>query len=473
MWFLNSFRNKLILALVLTVVVAIGSLAYLAHRATLQGFGLYVTRGAEARAGHWASLLAQYYAAQGSWLGVDEFLQESTTSPSSQGLRQMRGREGSLVTGASSEHVLLADPDGVVLADSRGVMAGSTLDRDMRSRGVPVESGGQVVGIVIVGTQIGLLGSLEAEFLRSIDRSLLVAGLLAALAAVATGTLLFRQLTTPLQDLTRAAENLAAGDLDQRVEVHSRDEVGELGRAFNAMSDALASNEELRRNLMADIAHELRTPLSVIQGNLEAILDGVYEPTPENIAVIHQESMLLASLVSDLRELALVEAGQLKLDLASVSLAVLAKLVKEAFQPRARDKGVRIVLDFAPALPQVLADAQRVRQVLSNLVSNALRHTASGGEIRMTGGARGGGVILRVEDTGTGIPPDDLPHIFDRFYRGDRSRSRSGGGSGLGLAIAKQLVEAHGGGIEVESEVGRGTAFVVTLPVATPSVVAG
>jgi len=469
MSFLNSFRNKLILAFVLILVVSVGSMAYLAHQATLQRFGLYVSGGAETRAGHWAALFAQYYATQGNWLGVDELLRESTTSRSSQGPGRGRGREGSSATGASGEHILLADAKGVVLADSRGMIEGHTLDPDTRSSGVPVRSGGQVVGIVVVGTQMSLLGSLEAEFLDSIDRSLLISGLLATLAAVVAGTLLFRQLTTPLQNLTQAAENMAAGDLDQRVEVHSRDEVGELARAFNAMSDALARNEELRRNLMADIAHELRTPLSVIQGNLEAILDGVYEPTPENIAVTHQESLLLARLVNDLRELALIEAGQLQLDLEPTDLEVVARLVEEAFRPRAREKEVRVILDFVPGLPKVSADAQRMRQVIANLVSNALRFTPPGGEIRLVGRAEHGEVTMRVEDTGAGIPPDDLPHIFDRFYRGDRSRSRHAGGSGLGLAIAKQLVEAHGGTIEVESEVERGTTFIISLPSVRPN----
>jgi len=466
MSFLNSFRNKLILAFVLILVVAIGSMAYLAHQATLQRFGLYVSGGAETRAGHWASLFAQYYATQGNWLGVEEFLQESTTSPSSQGPRRGRGQGESPATGASSEHILLANANGVVLVDSRGMIEGHTLDRDTRSRGVAIRSGGEIIGIVVVGTQMSLLGSLETEFLRSIDRSLLISGLLATLVAVVAGTLLFRQLTTPLQYLTRAAENMAAGDLSQRVEVHSRDEVGELAGAFNAMSDALARNEELRRNLMADIAHELRTPLSVIQGNLEAILDGVYQPTPENIAVTHQESLLLARLVNDLRELALIEAGQLQLDLEPIDLEVLAHLVEEAFRPRALEKGVRVVLDFVPGLPRVSADAQRMRQVIANLVSNALRFTPPGGEIRLVSRAKQGEVTVRVEDTGVGISPNDLPHIFDRFYRADKSRSRNAGGSGLGLAIAKQLVEAHGGTIEVESEVERGTTFIITLPAA-------
>jgi len=468
MSFLHSFRNKLILAFVLILVVSVGSMAYLAHQATLQRFGLYVSGGAETRAEHWATLFAQYYATQETWRGVDEFLQESTTSPSSQGPGRGRGQGRSSTTGASGEHVLLADANGVVLADSRRMIEGHTLDRDIRSRGVPVYSGGQVVGIVVVGTQMSLLGSLETEFLRSIDRSLLISGLLATLVAVVAGTLLFRQLTTPLQSLTQAAENMASGDLDQRVEVRSRDEVGELASAFNAMSDALARNEELRRNLMADIAHELRTPLSVIQGNLEAMLDGVYEPTPENIAVTHQESLLLARLVNDLRELALIEAGQLQLDLEPIDLEVVAKLVEEAFRPRAREKEVGVILDFGTGLPEVSADAQRMRQVIANLVSNALRYTPPGGEIRLVGRARHGEMTMRVEDTGAGIPPIDLPHIFDRFYRGDKSRSRHAGGSGLGLAIAKQLVEAHGGTIEVESEVGQGTAFIITLPSVRP-----
>lgn len=463
MSFLNSFRNKLILAFALILVVAIASVAYLARQATIEGFELYVRSGAEGRARGWTSFFEGYYATQGDWGGVDSVMESSATVPPAQGGRGKRVQTVSPPPGQASENVLLTDPRGVVLADSQGRKLGQTLDRDALSGGIPIRSGGQTVGILVFGSHEVFVGSLEDEFLRRIDRSLMVAGILSALAAVLAGALLLRQLTTPLQNLTRAAENVAAGHLDQRVEASSRDEMGELATAFNVMSDALSRNEELRRNLMADIAHELRTPLSVIQGNLEAILDGVYEPTPDNITVTHQQTQLLSNLVNDLRELALAEAGQLTLDLESVDLTVLARLVEGAFRPRASEKGVGFVLDFVPDLPQVLADAQRMQQVLSNLVSNALRYTPSGGEIRLVGKASGSRVILRVEDTGTGIPPDDLPHIFDRFYRGDRSRSRRAGGSGLGLAIVKQLVEAHGGTIEVESEIGRGAAFIITL----------
>ncbi len=281
----------------------------------------------------------------------------------------------------------------------------------------------------------------------------------------------FRRYGSPLAEVMAAADAVAEGDLRVRVQERVPGELGRLARSFNRMTEELAREEQQRRNLTADVAHELRTPLHIIQGNLEGLLDGVYEPTPEHLAATLEETRLLARLVSDLQTLSLAESGQLPLHPASVQAADLLADVATSFSDQAEEAGVSLQVE-AQAGPggsgeglALEADADRLDQVLSNLVANALRHTPAGGRISLRAEAIPEGVRLAVSDTGSGIPPEDLPYIFDRFWRGDRARSRSGSaGSGLGLAIARGLVQAHGGRIRAWSEPGQGTTFVIELP---------
>jgi signal transduction histidine kinase len=302
--------------------------------------------------------------------------------------------------------------------------------------------------------------------LAGINRALLLAAVVAGLAAVLLTVGLSRRILGPVSTLTAAARRMERGDLSQRVEVQSNDEIGELARAFNAMADGLTRLEDLRRSMVSDVAHELRTPLSNIRGYLEALQDGVVEPKREIIDSLHEEAMLLNRLVDDLQELALAEAGQLRLERQSVAPADLVNRAMEAARAQAAAGGITLQVDLPADLSLVDVDPQRIGQVLGNLLSNALTHTPPGGEVVVAAQARESEVELSVSDTGEGILPEHLPYIFERFYRADKSRSRATGGTGLGLAIARQLVEAHGGRIEVESEVGRGTQFTFTLPVA-------
>jgi len=230
------------------------------------------------------------------------------------------------------------------------------------------------------------------------------------------------------------------------------------------MAASLAAAETLRKNLVADVAHELRTPLTIIQGNLQAILDGVYPLEAGQIAGLYDETRLLTRLVDDLHDLALADAGQLRLDRAPVDLIGVARTTVEHFTPAAEAAGVRLEMHANGSAGEVEGDADRLAQALRNLLGNALRHTPAGGQVTVQVHQADGQVQLEVADTGSGIPPEDLPHIFDRFYRADKSRSRQGGGAGLGLAITRQLVAAHGGRIEVQSFVGQGTTFTIMLP---------
>lgn len=281
------------------------------------------------------------------------------------------------------------------------------------------------------------------------------------------GGVMFRRLGMPLAEVMAAADAVAEGDLSVRVQEHRPGEFGGLARSFNRMATELERAEQQRRNLTADVAHELRTPLHIIQGNLEGVLDGVYEATPEHITATLDETRLLARLVSDLQTLSLAEAGQLPLYPVETLVADLLADVQTSFAGPAAAANITLAIDIPPGSEKLslVVDADRMEQVLSNLVANALRHTPERGRVTLSASPTPEGVRLTVSDTGSGIPPDELPYIFDRFWRGEKSRTRQdGAGSGLGLAIARQLVQAHGGHITVESQPGQGTTFTLDLP---------
>lgn len=305
----------------------------------------------------------------------------------------------------------------------------------------------------------------DLAFLEELRNVLIVAALVAGGVGITLGALISRAVAAPLSNLASAAHDFAGRHWERRVPVGGVNEVAEVARAFNGMADELQKAETLRRNLMADIAHELRTPLTVIQGNLRALLDGVYPLEMKEIASLYDETRLLIRLVSDLRELALAESGQTPVNIESVDVNGVLQAAVDNFSVAAESQSTTIELKTPPNLPYVLADADRLRQVLYNLLTNALRH-AAGGQVTLSAAAQNESLRVSVQDTGEGIQPEDLPHLFDRFYRADSSRTRATGGSGLGLAIAKTWIELMGGRIGVESTPGQGSTFWVTLPLA-------
>jgi signal transduction histidine kinase len=309
------------------------------------------------------------------------------------------------------------------------------------------------------------LGTAEQAFLDAVHSSLWLAVLATILIAVALAILFSQLIAKPMRQLATAAGKIAAGDLSQRISKVSNDEVGEVSAAFNTMAEQLEKKEKSRRQLLADIAHELRNPLSVVQGNLEAWLDGVIEPNPEQVASVYDETVLLSRLITDLRDLSLAEAGQLKLHQSSVNLNELITAEVSKIENRCKEKKVSVHVEFPANLPLAFVDSDRIRQVLHNLLDNALHHTPIDGTIKITASAGPPSwITMRASDTGTGIDPKDLPYIFDHFYKADRSRQRGYSGAGIGLAIVKQLIEAHGGKVWVESEVEKGSSFYFTLP---------
>jgi signal transduction histidine kinase len=427
----------------------------------------------------YADSLGDYYAAHGnSWAGIDQRLD----SP------PFAGPNGGFVA------YTLADTNGRVIASSDRRQVGEQADVATVRRGVPIKVNGAQVGTFVVRSgpfnmpDTAPERSRGPDFFRPIVRSFLIAGLALASGLLLLAVFFAQRLSRPLRDITRAAQRLSGGQLDVQVRRAPIRELDELAQAFNSMARSLEQADKQRRQMTADIAHELRTPLTIIKGRLEGLQDGVYNPTPEEVDRLLGETALLERLIEDLRLLALAEAGQLPLYREPLDACDLLESARSAFAGQAEAQGVVLHVEAAADLPQIDADPQRIAQVLANLIANALRYTPEGGEITLCAeqatndqrprtreeGSASESFILRpssfvtlmVSDTGRGIAPEDLPHVFDRFYRADRSRTRGSGGAGLGLAITRQIVVAHDGLIWAESELGHGTTISIALPVA-------
>jgi two-component system OmpR family sensor kinase/two-component system sensor histidine kinase BaeS len=463
----KSLLVRLMAAFALVILIGIAIIFVIANQTTTNEFRGYMFPGSMARTDQIARELAAYYAARGSWQGVDQYLTQALDLGMGQMGRGMMGRgmmgRGMMMGGS----ILLTDGSGLVVADYNGASVGQRVSAALLAQGTPIQVNGQMVGTLIDQTPDAMVfDAPQQDFLWRVNLSIVLAGLVAGVIAFALGFVLFYQITSPLNALAAASRKIAAGDLSARVAHPTSDEIGQVGRSFNAMAESLAQSETARRSMIADIAHELRNPLGVIQGHLEGLLDGVFPATPEQIASIHEETLLLTRLVDDLRDLALADAGQLQITRQPTDLSALIEKTVTALGPQAAEKNLVLKTDIAAVLPMVNIDAQRIEQVLRNLTGNALRHTPPGGTASIAvERASAAFVTVRVNDTGPGIPPEDRSRVFERFWRGDKSRSRAGGGAGLGLAIAKQLVVAHGGTMGVESETGRGATFWFTLPV--------
>jgi signal transduction histidine kinase len=459
-----SLAVKLTLAFIFTSLVGVLLVGVIARYVTAYEFDRLLRERTNTQLVQTAKA---YYQEKKSWVGFDEVARRQTAQ---QQPPQPGGNNPSRNNNPQLPPPPVQAPPPVVLVDQRGIavtnggqfrVGDRVPDSVIAEQGSPVELNNTVIGTVVYLATVER-DPREQEYLARTDRTLIYAMIVAAFIALVVGVMLARVLTRPLRDLTKAMQAVKRGELKQQVPVESNDEVGELVSAFNQMSADLAHLNQLREQMTADIAHDLRSPLTVISGYLEILRDGSLEPSPERFDLMYREAQRLQNLIEDLRTLSLADAGELKLYLAQHSSADVLRAAALSYEPMAKQKGVELKVSIDEGLPMVNIDHGRMIQVIGNLVSNALRYTSPGGVIALRAEREKGGVRWSVEDSGVGIPPEKLPHIFDRFYRVDKARQD--GGSGLGLAIVKSIVEAHRGTIRAMSEVGKGTRMMILLP---------
>ena len=461
---MRSLRFRLLATTAVVLAIVLGALVLVSSRLTRVEFRKFqdvvvagrhdslasalrpIVEGEYRRAGSWKT--ANVAAARAATaLRRDIFILDAADRPvgRSPGLAEAsieKGPGGGIRiewAGGGARRMLLLQAPGVTVTDSAGFPVGRAFSLDPEPGGSP-------------------------DVVRSLNRWLAAAVAAAGVAALLLVAAVARRVLGPIEALTAAAREMERGDLTRRVDVSSRDEIGELARSFNAMADAVSRNETLRRALVHDVAHELRTPLTNIRAQIEGIQDGLTRPDASVVDSIHEDALLLERLVDDLQDLAAAETGQLGLRPQRIDTAAALTAAAAAIAARAQSEGVTVSVLAPEDIPAVRADPARLAQILGNLLSNAVTHTPPGREVELGAKRRGQEVEIFVSDTGTGIAPEHLPHVFERFYRADPSRARRSGGTGLGLAIVRQLVEAQGGRARVESKPGEGTRFAFTLP---------
>jgi signal transduction histidine kinase len=445
---IKSLRFRLTLSFVLVIVVAIGTVSIFTSQATKSRIQAYDKQTEQVKLDRAKCLIGQLLASGGDLTSVQVPVEH--------------------MANLYAQSIIMTDTSGMVVADSRKLYIGKQYDPSWLGEGQqaqPIVNGSQSLGTlylssdVLSQTGVGSLLALSS----SVNWFLLLGGVLALIAALIIVLFISRRLSAPIHELTLATRRVGSGDFTAKVSPAGGDEVGELVLNFNSMAADLSQAEERRRNLIADVAHELRTPVADIQAYLEAIHDGLMPASQSNLDSIYNDIILLSRLINDLQLLALADTGRLGLVRKPEDISQLVTAAVASMRPQIDAGGLNITLDL-PELPKVQIDGQRVSQVLRNLLDNAVRHTPQGGTIAIGAHDGNGSIQLTIYDTGEGISPEDLPHVFDRFYRVDKSRTRSTGGSGLGLTIAKRLIEAHGGAITVQSELGKGSRFSFTLP---------
>lgn len=440
----SSLLLKLILAFWIVSILGIVTVAFLAGRVSQLEFSRFVN---ESRYQSLVDDLSTYYANNGNFTNAAYLLE---------------GAQSQL--GLPTKEYLVVDLNGnVLLAQAQHIPPGLPSPEFTRF-GFPITSDSHVVAYLIpLRPPKGQADNLS-DILQRINLNLFLGVIFATFLALLFGWIMARNMIRPLRHLNEVTQSIAQGDLDRQVIITSHDEIGTLATSFNQMIVSLKRSRDLRRQMTADIAHELRNPLSIILGNAEALSEGVLPATPETLEIIYDEAKHLSRLVDDLRTLSLSESGELHLQRGLASPQDIIERSASAFGIRASEKGLTIQTSAARDLPNIDVDVERILQILANLVDNSLKHTPSGGTIQLTANLDDKNVIISVQDTGAGIQPEELPFVFERFYRGKQSPGRIQDGSGLGLAISRALVELHGGNLSVESQPGMGTRFMISLP---------
>jgi signal transduction histidine kinase len=440
---MNSLQSKVLLYFLIVAVIVIVLLGAVHSVMMNRLFDRYLQEAVSDNMLAIRSLLENHYERTGSLSGIEMYFRG----------RQMMGYA-----------FVVADAEGQVLVGPVNVLGEKLSAADLQA-GLPLVVKGRRVGTLLsnlLASRIQGVRTLEQEFRQSFNMGSLWAGVLVSFLALGLGVLISRKLIAPITELDRAANTLGSGNLEYRIPAkYHEQELASLVDSFNDMASKLERNERARRNLVADVAHELRTPLTIVRASLESILAGVSRPEMQQMASLHDEASRMSRLVEDLQDLSLAEAGHLSLKLESLEIAKEVEQVVERLQSVAEDCQISLEHSIEAPLSRVLLDRDRFRQVLFNVVWNAVQYSHDCGSVVVSQRLQDGKVSISVQDTGLGIKPEDLPHVFDRFYRGDKARS--GTGTGLGLAIAKEFIESMQGTISVHSTLGKGTKFTIVF----------
>jgi signal transduction histidine kinase len=451
-------RWRLFVSFILVALVAILSFLVLVRRGAIQEVQTYMFRGGMAGLDDIVGSLERHYQVNQTWSGA-----ESVIEGLGKGQGNRRGNSSGM-GGVMNQGLLLTDAHGNIVADSKRDSPTGGLDQSDLQQAIPLRAGNSVVGYLVHEGGMVFSSGDEIELLSRLTRSAYIAAGVAIVFALLLALLLSTRLLKPVRALTKAAEDLSDGDLSRRVTIQGDDEMAVLGQTFNEMADSLENSEQARQAMTADIAHELRTPLAVQRAQLEALQDGVYSPTDENLGALLEQNILLTRLVSDLRTLAMADAGQLQLERTATDFGQLASRVADQFKPQAAELGVKIQFSQHDDCLKIDVDHGRVEQIIGNLISNALRYTPENSWVKISLDCANEQAVLKIRDSGPGIPEDAQEQIFERFYRADQSRSRAAGGSGLGLAIARQLAEAQDGRLSVSNHPEGGAEFQLSFP---------
>jgi signal transduction histidine kinase len=442
-----KLTTKLILAFLLVSLLSTGIIVIFTRVATNREFDKFVNDKYEAEL---VEQLATHYQENQTWDGVEKYYN-----------RNHDGRRPLFFS--------IADTNGKIVIAGMDRHPGETVRTDELKAGTQIQVNDKTVGVLLFNKPPDK-NPLEDEFIRRLSQSIYLSAIGTILIAFILGAILSGTITRPIRELTKATHEMGGGKFGQQVPVRSRDEIGELASSFNKMNDDLARSFNLRKQMTADIAHELRTPLSLIIGHAEGVHDGVLPASKENFEIIREEAERLEQLVNDLRILSLADAGELSVDFQPVDVNKLLGDIQSHYLVPFNQKKITLNFGLDPVPLQENLDPIRFSQVLTNILDNALRYTPEGGHVDISAKQNGDQIEITIQDSGDGVTSEDAAHLFDRFYRADESRTRDSeaGGSGLGLAIAKSIVEMHMGKIWAESEIGNGLKVIIQLPISTP-----
>ncbi|WP_048600564.1 sensor histidine kinase [Rubeoparvulum massiliense] len=460
-----TLERRLSFSLIGITLLALLLLGFSTNYMIQNKFNSYVATYQEQRLNHWEQLLSNYYIENNSWQGI-----QALVAPHGMGMkgRGVGNRRTDFVTTENSERIILTATDGSILVDSRYNEAlPFTYSAETPHREIIID--GKDIGTVWLDPQpLPGIQSMEEQFSRSVMLVFFGAGLFILVIAIVLARLLAQKLIHPLHQLMGAIQQIADGNKDSRVSIQSNDELGALAEQFNHMIEEIQQTELQQKNMIANVAHDLRTPIAILRGNLESMLAGIIPTNEEKLATLYDEVHRMSYLVQELHDLSLAEARQLQLNREWIDIVPFLQSIQQVFLPEAEQKNIQLLIQ-QPTDPssRLFVDPRRLEQVLYNLMANALRHTPAGGTIQLRWEKVNENVKIEILDSGSGIDPDDLPHLFERFYRGDKARNRASGGSGLGLAIVKELVQLHSGHVEAANRPEGGSHFTIILPIET------